>query len=161
MDLLELIAFHFGSLLKPSRIQLIEVLSQIPNLKSEIEPFVTEPKEYPYGRNVIYSSDEVEVIVVNLPARGQTFIHDHGKSEGCGLVLHGELINVIYEVIDDDQVRKIADHKVQASELFNTPYGMIHQMLNQQAERVVSLHVYSPPLKGLKLYKQPEVLSIH
>jgi cysteine dioxygenase len=161
MDLLELLSQRFGSLLNPSRIELMEVLNQMPDLKTQIEAYVTEPKEYPYGRNVIYSSEEVEIIVVNLPAKGQTFIHDHGKSEGCGLVLQGELINAIYEVVDHDQVRKINEHKVQASEVFNTPYGMIHQMLNRQVERVVSLHVYSPPLKGLKVYPQPEMQSTH
>jgi cysteine dioxygenase len=160
MDLLELLSYQFGSLLNPSRIVLIELLSQIPDLETRIEPYVTELKEYPYGRNVIYNSDEVEIIVVNLPAKSHTFIHDHGKSEGCGRVIQGELINAIYEVIDQDQVRKIKEHKVQANEIFSTPYGMIHQMLNREAERVVSLHAYSPPLKGLKVYTQPELLNI-
>jgi cysteine dioxygenase len=160
MELLELLSYRFGSLLNPSRIALMEVLSQIPNLDTRIEPYVTEPKEYPYGRNVIYNSGEVEIIVVNLPAKGYTFIHDHGKSECCGRVLKGELINAIYEVIDQDQVQKIKEYKVQAGGIFSTPYGTIHQMLNQQAERVVSLHAYSPPLKGLKVYTQPELLNI-
>lgn len=160
MDFLKLLSHRFGSLVNPSRIELMDVLSQIPDLDTLIQPYVTEPKEYPYGRNIIYNSNEVEIIVVNLPAKGHTFIHDHGKSECCGRVVQGELINVEYEVVDHEQVRKIKEHKVQASEVFSTPYGMIHQMLNRQAERVVSLHAYTPPLNGLKVYPQPELLNI-
>jgi hypothetical protein len=44
--------------------------------------------------------------------------------------------------------------------LSQIPDRMIHQMLNREAERVVSLHAYSPPLKGLKVYTQPELLNI-
>ncbi len=137
-------------------IEMVRLLSQIPDLKHWLEPYVTEPNEYPYGRNVIHSSDKIEIIIVNLPPGSRTYIHDHGQSEGCGVVLQGELINVIYEATGDDQVHPIREHTVQAMDVFSTPLGMIHQMVNRQAERVVSLHVYSPPLKGLKVYAQPE-----
>src|SRR5690554_2814207 len=157
MDLLKMLSNRFDSLLKPSRIELLEELSQIPELETLIQPYVTEPEQYPYGRNPIYNSGEVEIIVVNLPSNCQTYIHDHGQSEGCGRVIQGELINAVYEPIDQDQVRMVKELKVQAGEVFNTPYGTIHQMRNQQAKQVISLHIYAPPLEGLKVYPQPEL----
>jgi cysteine dioxygenase len=120
---------------------------------------VTEPKEYPYGRNIIYKSNDIEIIVINLPANSHTFIHDHGKSECCGRVIQGEIVNVEYEADDLEQVRISNEHRVHAGEIFCTPLGVIHQMQNRQDERVISLHAYSPPIMGLKVYAQPKLIE--
>jgi cysteine dioxygenase len=159
MDLPALLSSRFGVLLSPTLEELRAALNQISDLGTRIQPYITEPKEYPYGRKIIYQNDHVEIIVVNLPKRGKTFIHDHGESFGCGQVVEGELTNAVYEIIEKDQIHKTEEHHIPAGEFFITPRGMIHQMLNEQAERVVSLHVYSPPLKGLKVYDQPGFLT--
>jgi cysteine dioxygenase len=157
MDLVQTLSSRFTGSSKPSRIELLEALEQLPDLAVLVQPYVTEPDEYPYGRNVIYKSDDVEIIVVNLPPKSQTFIHDHGRSEGCVRVVRGELVNVIYEVTGPDQVDKILEHKVRANQIFSSPEGIIHQMVNRESQRVVSLHIYAPPLKGLTVYPQPEL----
>lgn len=159
MDFVDMISQQVGLLPNPSRSELMDVLNQFPDLSSLIQPYVTEPKEYPYGRNIIYKSNDIEIIVINLPANSHTYIHDHGKSECCGRVIQGEIVNVEYEAVELDQVRISNEHLVQAGEVFSTPLGVIHQMQNRRAERVISLHAYSPPIMGLKVYPQPELLN--
>jgi cysteine dioxygenase len=160
MDFADMISQQVGLLLNTSRSALMDMLNQFPDLSSLIQPYVTEPKEYPYGRNIIFKSNDIEIIVIHLPANSHTFIHDHGKSECCGRVIQGEIVNVEYEANEHDQVRISKEHHVHAGEIFSTPLGVIHQMQNRQAERVISLHAYSPPIIGLKIYAQPELLNI-
>ncbi|WP_276355016.1 cysteine dioxygenase [Cohnella caldifontis] len=154
MDLVSLLAARFGRLTNPTLDELKEALLGIPDLAEWTLPHVTEPSAYPYGRNVVYANEEVEIIVVHLPAQCRTYIHDHGKSAGCGRVVQGELTNAVFEAVDRTTAVKTAEHKVAAGERFVTPHGMIHQMRNDNQERVVSVHVYSPPLQGLKLYEE-------
>ncbi len=63
----------------------------------KVSPFITSPANLEYGRNVIYKSEFVEIIVLNFPSKAKTFVHDHGISLGCILIVNGTLQNITYE----------------------------------------------------------------
>ncbi|MGQ0419606.1 cysteine dioxygenase [Bacillus sp. HC-Mk] len=63
----------------------------------KIAPFITSPVNLEYGRNIIYQSEFVEILVLNFPSKAKTFVHDHGISVGCILIVNGTLQNITYE----------------------------------------------------------------
>src|SRR4051812_30146755 len=78
MELYDYVHYFFGDLKNPSVRELAHALKQIPNVSQSIEPYVKEPDQYEYGRNVIYSNNDLEVIIINIPSNKGTAIHDHG-----------------------------------------------------------------------------------
>jgi cysteine dioxygenase len=113
-----------------------------------------------YGRNVIYRSSDVEAIVIHLPAGGRTSIHNHGESIGCAQVVEGRLTNVVYRSKGFGMVRETGKIDVRTGFFFAAPYGQIHRLSNDAGERAVSLHLYSPPLRGMRTYRPEEEVSL-
>lgn len=155
MDLIACIAEQAERVTKPSLDGLSGLLRAFPDLAEPASLYVTEPDRYAYGRNVLYRNRELEFILIHLPARCRTSIHDHGASSGCAAVIEGELTNIVYRMADA-RLRESEVSRVRAGELFFSPHGIIHQMANEGEKRVVSLHVYSPPLQAMNVYSQPE-----
>jgi cysteine dioxygenase len=153
MELYNCIHHLFGGLTNPSVKELAYSLKQIPNASKSIKPYVKEPDQLQYGRNVIYRNNELEVIVINIPPHKGTTIHDHGPSIGCAMVLEGQLLNSIYRLHENQSELSSSYFVHQGGCLFSTQ-GLIHKMSNPSSERMVSLHVYSPPLQDMTVYEE-------
>jgi cysteine dioxygenase len=156
MDIVDCLASHLGRLSEPSIRNIAKALEQIPGLIAGIRPYITEPGQQPYGRNVIYRDGRMEVIVIHLPPGVKTAIHDHGKSVGCALVVEGELTNTVFESVNRKQARQTAEQIVKPGCFLFSSDGTIHQMSNRGMQRVVTLHVYSPPLAEMTAYEQAD-----
>jgi cysteine dioxygenase len=140
------------SIREPSCEQLIDALLSLQVHRELLAEDIPLPIELPYGRKVLYASEDVELILVHLPANADTRIHDHGQSVGAALVLEGQLINVIYHKDHAGHASPIGEQRAHSDELFLAERNQIHQMRNPHSERVVSLHLYSPPLSGVQVY---------
>lgn len=153
MKVLQRVEKALTALRQPTVRELREMLSSLACTKEELAPYVTEPAQLPYGRHVIARTEEAEVIVIHIPARTETRIHDHGCSAGCALVIEGTLLNTIYrkEVLGE-AVYAVSEATLREGQLMSAPYGQIHRMTNPSSGRTVSLHVYAPPLSGTKTY---------
>lgn len=79
-DLIPCITSLLGSLKNPSLKDLRDRLSRIPEPDVKALPYVPEPGQAPYGRNVIYRNESIEVVLIHLPAYSETPIHNHGTS---------------------------------------------------------------------------------
>ncbi len=130
-----------------------DALGGIPELRTLVRPHVTEPDGHAYGRNVVYADERMEAIVIHLPAGAATAVHDHGASIGCAVVVEGGMANEMYRLETDGKVRLDAASDVAAGERMLSPAGVIHRMRNDGAGRMVSLHVYAPPLRGMTRYE--------
>jgi cysteine dioxygenase len=117
---------------------------------------IPEPRELPYGRKSLFHSDAMDVVLVHLPTGTQTWIHDHGRSVGCAVVIEGQLGNRIYalDAYGFPQLRK--ESKINTLECLLAPKRQIHQMVNNGPERTVSLHIYAPALKDTRTYRTYE-----
>lgn len=123
-------------------------------------PWIEEPRLLPYGRKVVYQTEDVEVIVVHLPAGTETFIHDHGASIGCAYVLEGQLTNRVYRLSREGYAYEAGASVVEPGQFLYAPQGQIHQMCNTGPRRMVSFHVYAPKLSGSKsFYTYEQVLD--
>lgn len=125
----------------------------------QIGPHVTEPKDLPYGRNVIHRTDQVEAIVIYLPPLQSTFIHDHGKSVGCAYIVQGTMVNTIYKPNDRGKAEFLYEYKLNAGECFYAGPGQVHAMRNPSNKPLITFHLYSPPLQKANRYEAEWVLD--
>ncbi|MBL6009181.1 cysteine dioxygenase family protein [Bacillus sp. 2CMS4F] len=153
MELYKCIEEIFGGLKNPSVKDLAASLKQIPNAAELSQPYIKEPDQYAYGRNAIYRNNELEIIVINIPPNKETAVHDHGQSIGCAMVLEGKLLNSIYRSTGD-HAELSNSYFVHKGECLISTKGLIHKMSNPTYERMVSLHVYSPPLEDMTVFEE-------
>ncbi|MDM5292767.1 hypothetical protein QUF81_05955 [Peribacillus simplex] len=97
MDFLESVKCTFDNLPSYDEGNLVQAVQSLNLTFHEVSKYVTEPMDLEYGRNVIYKSENVEVIVIHLPSMARTLIHDHGLSIGCIFVVAGDFLNVLYK----------------------------------------------------------------
>jgi cysteine dioxygenase len=128
---------------------LVRKLTMEPEL---IKPYVSEPVQLAYGRNVLYHSQHLEAIVIHLPPGAETAIHDHGCSVGCAVVIEGTMQNTVYQLDSYRYPVEVYQKEVRTGEMLIAPKGQIHKMSNRTDQRVVSLHVYAPRLTETQRY---------
>lgn len=138
--------------------QLRKVIESIQFTDEFIQKSVTEPKELPYGKNMLLKTDDVEVAVIHLPAYGETFVHDHGDSIGCAMVLEGEMINTEYALNERGIPSVICERRIGKNGFFYATKHQIHKMSNPNRSRAVSFHIYTPNLNGSRKYDMAEAL---
>jgi cysteine dioxygenase len=137
---------------KLSLVELKEAIASLEELLLLVPDYCTEPNKLPYGRNVLLRNADYEIVVIYLPGNRATAIHDHGDSIGCALVVQGELLNISYTLDSNGYPLKKEEVLVQSGNMMEATYGQIHEMKNPRKEAMISLHVYSPPLKNIKAY---------
>ncbi|MEP9404701.1 cysteine dioxygenase family protein [Peribacillus frigoritolerans] len=156
MDFLETIKGTFDNLPSYNEVNLVQAIQSLNLTFNEVSKYVTEPKDLEYGRNVIYRSENVEVIVIHLPSMAKTLIHDHGLSIGCIFVVAGDFLNVLYKLEDKasypiyDQVEEFSQN-----EILVVKEDTIHMMYNPTTSPVITFHIYTPPIKGGTTYPSP------
>ena len=155
MAFLESIKCTFDNLSSYDDVNLVQAVQSLNPTIDEVSKYVTEPKNLEYGRNVIYRSENVEVIVIYLPSMAKTFIHDHGLSIGCIFVVAGDLLNVLYKL--DKESNPIYDRTQEftQNDFFLVKGNTIHMMYNPTTSPVFTFHVYTPPLKDGTIYASP------
>ncbi|MEW9698920.1 cysteine dioxygenase family protein [Paenibacillus sp. SI8] len=152
MPLLQAIEQTFSNLNEPTIETMKAAILTLDNLLAATPTYMTEPTFLPYGRNVVFSGKELEVIVIHIPANRATSIHNHGLSIGTAYVVEGSLINTTFTLDLEGYPLTEHDNLIQAGQCIEAPAGQIHQLSNPFHERAISLHVYSPPLRSVKRY---------
>lgn len=156
MDFLESVKCTFDNLPSYDEGNLVQAVQSLNLTFHEVSKYVTEPMDLEYGRNVIYKSENVEVIVIHLPSMARTFIHDHGLSIGCIFVVAGDFLNVLYKS-EDKKSNPIYDHieEFSQNDILLVKEDTIHMMYNPTTSPVITFHIYTPPLKGGTIYPSP------
>ncbi|WP_068775676.1 cysteine dioxygenase family protein [Paenibacillus sp. FJAT-26967] len=153
MEITGCIRETFAAIKRPTLNELRIALESLPLEKDMSALCDAAPGHLPYGRQVLCRTDEVEVIAIHIPAGSQTAIHDHGQSAGCARIIEGNLLNVWYELDRSGYPEPFMAAALTEGEYMYAPRGQIHQMRNEGESRVVSLHVYAPPLSGTTSYR--------
>ncbi|MGD8192721.1 cysteine dioxygenase [Brevibacillus ginsengisoli] len=158
MTLLTRIREHFAYLKNPSVEELQNRLQALQISKEEIEPYIMEPDQLPYGRNVIYQTPELEVVIINLPGLISSLPHDHGDSLACEVIVEGELTNHIYELKQEGTVRLLCTDVYTEQRICSIERQQIHAIQNSNENRTIILNVYAPPVCKQRTYEvqQPE-----
>ncbi len=147
----------FSKLMRPTPSELKAALASLHATKDQIAPYVLEPTDQlPYGRRVLFRTEEVEIVLIHLPPGQQSHPHDHGQSYGWEYVIQGELHNITYMRqpgggLDVDETTVILP-----GEYCFIEQGRIHAICNKSSTPVIALNAYTPPLSGCTMYKAPQ-----
>jgi cysteine dioxygenase len=137
---------------RPSLFSLEEKLS---NLNLDLSKFqdVLGYADEGYQRNVIKKTANYELVFICWKPGQKTPIHDHFGSDCAFLILEGISTETVYEQknskLIEEKSRTYVPGEVCAAEEQD-----IHQISNHEKGNLVNLHVYSPPLKGFKIYDE-------
>jgi cysteine dioxygenase len=105
----------------------------------------------PYSRKIIYGGSEGESMIAHWPAGSVCWPHDHGEAWGAVLVLEGKVFE--REFILAGELRESGEERVYgAGEAALVRPGGIHGM--RAEPRSITLHLYAPPIREMKVYDQ-------
>ena len=107
-----------------------------------------------YCRNLVAESPWFNVLVLCWKSGQRSPIHDHAQSVCAFKVLKGVCSEVAYDLQPDGSVRPARTRDYRAGEIVASHDSETHEVSNLQdgGVELVTLHVYSPPLKNMKVY---------
>lgn len=148
----------FAILTEPTPSEIKEVLSRLPLSADAFASCMPSSDGLPYGREVLFRTNDVEIVLIYLPPGHESAPHDHGSSFGWEYVLQGELMNINHSVIPGSSrapayVSVQETMSVASGQVYFIEKGQIHAIRNGGQTPVISLNVYSPPLSGCKEYR--------
>jgi cysteine dioxygenase len=111
-------------------------------------------KEGAYARHRVYLNDFAELLVLCWRPGQRTPIHDHAGSFGAVRVLSGVLWETVFEMGDGGLAYKCA-REWGPGDVTGADVPDIHQLGNPDVsgQDLVTLHLYSPPLTTLNVYR--------
>lgn len=107
-----------------------------------------------YARNSIYRNEDFEALVITWRSGQRSPIHNH-KGSACAIyVVDGTASEILFERSDHGSLYPARTEHYTAGTVCGSFDEDVHQIVNLQAAHkdLVSLHVYSPPLKGMELF---------
>ena len=142
---------------KLSTTEIETLLSQITIRKQDYQKFTMEDFKS-YSRTSIASSAFAELLVLTWMPAQESPIHDHASSN-CGIrVLEGKLTETTYQAVENIEgvAEMISVSDWSTGIVGSSSLATIHKVTNQTDERLVSLHLYSPPLlrEDMKIYSE-------
>ena len=125
-------------------------LTALATTYTDVEPYLRSDREKPYYRKLLFHNDEVELLLMNW-SQLACAPHDHGESMGWIQVIDGSTVNTVYACNNGELPEPLFSKKQQHGSVFYAPKAGIHTM-KAVDESLVTLHLYSPPIKNMKVY---------
>lgn len=106
-----------------------------------------------YARNFVCRTPQFELLVLCWEPGQATTVHDHAGSLNFIRVHRGELTSRLFVKKSDGQGLDLASEEA-LGPVASTGVDRleIHQLANTTRDRLVTVHVYAPPLKELRVY---------
>lgn len=140
-----------GEIENPSSDALKEALEVLDIQYDELKDELGYSEEKPYYRKLLFKNDKLELLVMNW-SELECAPHDHGNSYGWIQVMSGTAKNTVYKVKDHLLPEEIFIQLHENGKLFFAPKKAVHKMAVSDQANLVTLHLYSPPITGMKVY---------
>lgn len=128
------------------------LLKSIPLDQCQVERYAEFSRIRPYGRRVLLSTSNFEVLLMTFSPGRECPPHDHGASEGLMLVCLGVAEHRIYRR-EAGNLKLVQATRKPAESILEAPVGCIHAMGNgSTTERLVTLHVYWPLIQQMSIF---------
>lgn len=110
-----------------------------------------------YTRNLLCRTSRFDMLVLCWLPGQMTAIHDHASSLNVTRVCSGTLTARLFQVRDRPVpgraiVELQMEQQLGENELSLVERNDIHQLANMTEQRLVTLHVYAPPLRNITVY---------
>ncbi|HEY0101181.1 MAG TPA: cysteine dioxygenase family protein [Pyrinomonadaceae bacterium] len=135
--------------------------SELDGLLRMLEPEPEELREHlgfkpnTYTRHRLFRNDLCEMLVLCWLPGQCTSIHDHNGSYGAIRICEGAMEEEIFALNEAGEVVYETTHRRAAGEVTGTGVPDIHRIGNAEGstERMVTIHVYAPPLRVINTYR--------
>ena len=107
-----------------------------------------------YQRTLLHKGPAYEALLICWSHGQRSPIHDH-RGSACGVrVLCGSATETRFELSGEGYVHPVGTDRLSEGETTASADADIHQVSNLQRDRtdLVTLHVYSPPLRSMRSY---------
>lgn len=107
-----------------------------------------------YRRNMVFENDVVELLCLCWKSGQRSPIHDHAQSV-CGVkVIAGTGTETVYEMTPSGYIKAIHSEDYDCGCVLVSEDSDTHQVANLQSQDsdLVTLHIYSPPLRSMKTW---------
>lgn len=141
-------------------VQLGSILAEL-NVSAEDLAAILHFNPHHYVRNKVSSSNWYDLLVMCWGPRQFSAIHDHTDSS-CGFkIVKGVSTETAYELSGKGPyVRPAGSRCYQQGEICLAQDSAIHRISNESAsEELITLHIYSPPLKMSNYEEDPSLIS--
>jgi cysteine dioxygenase len=140
-------------------IKTMTVIDQIEATVPDVMPPLRDPGQYPYSWKTFIRKSHIAGIILNWRPKTVCLPHDHGASSASFYVIEGEAYHAIYRlnkrgvpVLDKETTEK------QGATVFLPP-GVVHAMGRASGSPLVTLHIYSPTVSGMRIYDLEKLLA--
>jgi cysteine dioxygenase len=105
-----------------------------------------------YARNFVCRTPQFELLVLCWEPGHKTTVHDHAGSLNFIRVHSGELTSRLFEKGPGSGLTVASEERLSPEGHTSVDRPQIHQLANTSHERLVTVHVYVPPLTRLTVY---------
>lgn len=125
----------------------------------KVEPEELSPhlgfKPHTYTRHRVFRNQLCEMLVLCWMPGQRTAIHDHNGSYGAIRICEGSMTEEIFALDEAGKVAATETHRRAAGEVTGTDVPDIHRIGSDEdgAERMITIHVYAPPLRVINTYQ--------
>jgi cysteine dioxygenase len=139
---------------RPTFEELNALLAGVEVGADELRPYVGF-KEGTYARHRVHLGEHAELLVLCWRPGQRTPIHDHAGSFGVVRVLRGVMWETLFEMGETEGLRYQLGREWTPGHITGADVPDIHQLGNPDVsgQDLVTLHLYSPPLASLNVYK--------
>lgn len=151
LNLSERITFILDGVKTASKEELYKALIQLNIQKEELMPLIKEDRSKPYYRKLLYKNEHLELLVMNWSDL-ECAPHDHGYSFGWIQVINGVSRNTVYKVKGEALPSELFTELKREGKTFFAPKFGVHKMAEAGNTGLITLHLYAPPITGMKVY---------
>lgn len=142
----------FSAIRAPTPAMLHDALMALQVDIDALEEIAGPAGSFPYGRKVLFSNSTVELLVMNWAPLQECAPHDHGMSFGWIKILDGTARHRLYTLDHRDTPAAYLERTEHTGHAYFAPRGQVHQMGNGGSGRLLTLHLYAPPISGMQVY---------
>lgn len=145
---------------KPALIDLATALEQSQLTLADVEPFVhANPRNY--NRATVVLRDQYELLVMTWLSGQASVPHDHGGSICAMLTVGGQAVEGNYSVAPDGYVELEYENIFVAGQVTAGEDAAVHTISNNGDEVLVTVHIYSPPLRDFRRFTARPAINEH
>jgi cysteine dioxygenase len=139
---------------RPALARVDEWMQSVEVSREELRPYVGF-KEGTYARHRVFICEHAELLVLCWRPGQRTPIHDHAGSFGAVRVLEGFMWETLFEMDSTEGLLYKSAREWTPGHVTGADIPDIHQLGNPDVSGVglITLHLYSPPLTSLNVYK--------
>jgi uncharacterized NAD(P)/FAD-binding protein YdhS/predicted metal-dependent enzyme (double-stranded beta helix superfamily) len=145
---------------KPALIDLATALEQAQLTLADVQPFV-QPNPQNYNRATVKLGDQYELLVMTWLSGQSSVPHDHGGSICAMLTVRGQAVEGNYSVAPDGYVDLEYENIYPAGEVTAGEDAAVHTISNAADEILVTVHIYSPPLRDFRRFTARPAVTEH